>query len=615
MKKIDVVLRGKIYNKIVDSEITLEQQDESIEFFSDDIIEDEQVVYSDMYYEVYCNDFKSEKIKSIRIYINDYLLPSVHNADKIEFRSEMYRNGKVFRDCYGYVKISLELTVNSEFDNEENYVFKSKSIPVCVRPNEEHDSLKKMLKYVYNNYEDLLYNDITNSYLNNEMKAGNNQGIEMQIHALKQITITYGELYSYFRSQAKIKIDQTETVDSFEKIKHISHNTIKYISCHPELLSQSDYYTGIKYNGMNLIPYKTLILSNRTSKDIYENQIIVSFLEFLNSKVKDLIQSVKNVNINKKVRLNVDKEYILSNEFLSSEIRSKLNVYLKELVDIENKISSLYLEYRDILSVSKINIYEKPKPTSAFINIPQYRRVYDCISKWFDYGAYDLSKEKHMLAFLMAHQLYEYYILLKIKDYFISIGYETNECNAYFYTMKRNSLYKNTKFNNTFKLKYKECDVTIYFQPVISTGIENGIGLYRNTSIMFSSDGKNNKGRYYTPDYVLKIKMGHKIKYLILDAKYTTEDTIKKYIVPEVAFKYLVSISEVDENEELVGVYLINGKSKGIDELVPIYDKEKGKKISPTFSIVNMTENDENLDDTHINLFEKIIGFILEENI
>ena len=85
----------------------------------------------------------------------------------------------------------------------------------------------------------------------------------------------------------------------------------------------------------------------------------------------------------------------------------------------------------------------------------------------------------------------------------------------------------------------------------------------------------NKKGYVYTPDYMIKVEYENKTNYIIMDAKFSTPDNIKKYQMQELIFKYLFSISTVNEEDNILGLYIICGKTAEIDHRNIIHDLAK----------------------------------------
>ena len=109
-----------------------------------------------------------------------------------------------------------------------------------------------------------------------------------------------------------------------------------------------------------------------------------------------------------------------------------------------------------------------------------------------------------------------------------------------FYKAKKDT--ENKYCKNYFVFQKGESVVTLYYQPVVYNNDKRSvanIGLYRNTSISFpkSLDDDLITGKYYTPDFIIKIESanGNGAKYIIADAKFSTLDNVKKRQVAALA--------------------------------------------------------------------------------
>ena len=183
--------------------------------------------------------------------------------------------------------------------------------------------------------------------------------------------------------------------------------------------------------------------------------------------------------------------------------------------------------------------------------------------------------------------------------------------------------FENTYCNNRFIFKNNSGQITLYYQPVIySTNRQkiSGIGLYRNTSISYPKirDGKSYRGRYYTPDFLIKYEYSGTSaeKYLIADAKFSRLQTIKEREFAELAYKYLFSISPVSPEGEVIGLCIFSGLHETEDQrdsLTNIYDFEQVHPITPRADIVTLTENLTDNTLLHDTLLRNSIGLYITE--
>lgn len=97
------------------------------------------------------------------------------------------------------------------------------------------------------------------------------------------------------------------------------------------------------------------------------------------------------------------------------------------------------------------------------------------------------------------------------------------------------------------------------------------------------------------------MKYQKKTKYIILDAKFQSLDNVKKYAVQECVFKYLFSISTFNYEDDIIGLYLLCGKTTSDDctEYVNNISRKFNLKANPFVKLLvisgNDTENTETL--------------------
>ena len=153
----------------------------------------------------------------------------------------------------------------------------------------------------------------------------------------------------------------------------------------------------------------------------------------------------------------------------------------------------------------------------------------------------------------------------------------------------KNTYYMDTKYNNTFVFDNGSTKLTLYFQPVVygDSRAFNGLNIFRNTSTNAKKENSN-KGKTYTPDYIIKIEYSNQTDYIILDAKFSTPENIRLHQLQELVYKYLFSISTLNETEHIKGLYILCGKKFGNDAEDNIHDlaQKIGRSVSPFADIL-----------------------------
>ena len=156
--------------------------------------------------------------------------------------------------------------------------------------------------------------------------------------------------------------------------------------------------------------------------------------------------------------------------------------------------------------------------------------------------------------------------------------------------------------------------LTIYYEPAIQGAShkgENNIGLYRNNSVSIRST--RTTARPYLPDYVIKVQSDDSEIYFILDAKFSRKNTVRTRYFPELAYKYLFSVSTINMQGQNGGLIVLNGKasadSEESDDIFNFYDHElDDNPISPMAKIFTLTERTEEAKEQHLRLFHSLLG-------
>lgn len=556
-----------------------------------DVPTGKEVVYNDNSYYFQLSGISDFPVK---LYVNDEMY-SIELLDKtqnsIKFKLKDCDRDMPFLQSFGAVKIEVEIN---------DQLFVSKSISVLVSSNYINSNVTNMVDYIYKNCEDYLYEEHKFSSKTKGIKKDEIISIEAKIKIVKDILETYRSAYQYLKVNPYSKLKKAEKVDSFGKLQSISPNTINYIVRHTNELVSVNYDTGIRYNKQFYQPNKTLIEQNVYSFDVYENQVIIGFLHTV---VNDVSQNIKNLqersyNQNKTI---VKDGYIDSMYQIFSKSIKKINEYTAILINLREEYKQLNYYYSKLFGISAKEVKNIPEFTTVFRSINVYRQLYQAIYSWFNCGNYDLRKDDLLLSFISTSKIYEYYCLLKMLRYLDKQDkMELINAQRYEYSVK-GKFDNNTKYNNTFVFKNNDKKITIYFQPVIygNASSINDINLYRNTTFSLKT-GKNNKRGIdtydfvYTPDYIIKIENNTCSNYLIMDAKFSKPDDIKKNQLQGLVYKYLFSLSPLNENNNILGLYIICGKESGSDRRDNIHDlAEKIKRtVKPFAEIVVMNGTD-----------------------
>lgn len=492
-----------------------------------------------------------------KVYNNDYLI--------FEFSNERY-----FNCIWGYTQIILDI----EYEGY-NKIFYSKLLNIELDSNKEkskeiNHSVENMVKYVFDNNSQILRTPVRNKFsiISNNLENHQLKTLLTEIELISNIVECYQDNFEYFLTDTKYKIINKSKINSFSKVKKIDVKTIRHIVRNPHELKKVNYNTGIRYMEENFEPKNTMASETEQVYDIYENKVIIGFLKMLVLYLEDRIKRKDSyVNLYKK-----------KNSFYRL-LFSYYEFYFEQIGKFYEVLNIIYHKYKEVLKCKDFYLNIAPKPTIIFTDIYHYRQCFIVINKWFSKGNYNFEKNELMTSFVSIDQLYEYYSLLIIINEIKKLGFYLEKTEKYLYE-DVNYYFSN---NNTYYFnKDKDLSITLYYQPIVySYRYANQISLYR-------VDGNRS---YYSPDFILKISMNQKNKYIILDSKWQNRNTIKRYSIGKIMKKYILSI-EATNNDKIEFVGILQGRNDNSNFYFH-HNGEIASKINefniPRFGIINLT--------------------------
>lgn len=525
-----------------------------------------------------------------------------------------FDDNRPFSQCYGYVKFQLVYNKNGQ-----QVTLVSPFISVMVRKGMKNESVRRMTEYIYRYNSILLSNKSSTSKYEKDTIIGCNKTIETKLALLKRIVSTLETNYSYFKINSRFKTVHIEKTDYFDKLQFVSSATIQYIAQHPDELRRTNANTGIVVSGHRYQPERTLITQNAISYDTEENRAIISFIDRLSFDVQQLKKEIGNLITANDYDSYEEDEYISSTYYIYISTIDALRKMEVQADSFFRRILAVQLAYSSVFNIKAERLVSMPKPTAIFMSVPQYKQLYDCMNEWLRHADVGLQTHHQILGLKKMSEIYEFYVILKLIRYISNSGYELINSNRIVYEFSRSHLYKNTIHNNCFTFIKGEEIVTLYYQPVLYSGREDsdyGLGLYRNNTTCVEKDNDDvRNGEYYTPDYVIKYQNPNYsgTRYFILDAKYMTTENVLRRQLAKLTFKYIFSVSTIDLNDKIMGLYIINGQSEQIeDSTTNVYDRSRNEgMIMPRAEIITLTENSEENIELHMSLLTNSIGRFL----
>lgn len=477
---------------------------------------------------------------------------------------------------------------------------------------------------------------------------------------LDEIGQCYKTNYPYFKTMGKHTIKKEPILQSPFKVKAVTLNSFQWLMQNSDQLTEISAAKGVRYRNKYYVPLQISAENNVKSNDVYENQVVLSFINLVLNDAKQIcikytemleqsqkeaqkqdsgesktnaeqataeVNNSSNVssidNISKATDNNKVSEISDSSSNQDKSEDSNASSYelgdyqtpilevktfqvtycmgminrLKESID---HLSTLQMQYMRLFNLNATPLLGMPRKTKTFQEIKPYTQVFAMILKWFNHGEVEFTQERLTLQIKTLDKLFEYYCLIELLNLLTSKGYKLDEGEGavytYPYSVNNTVHYRHDDIANTYILRKDGVEVTVYYQPLISsTEFQNNLSLYRTTN-------PHNMTDYYKPDFVLKFCKEGEESYVILDSKFSSRKNIMDWYLNDVLRKYSLEIAVNQEFPMPRMVWILQGRMlTGKEEEVWHYNNSPlamQLKRNTSFGIIAMNAQQEGIKDS-----------------
>ncbi|MDR2536026.1 MAG: DUF2357 domain-containing protein [Treponema sp.] len=520
---------------------------------------------------------------SVELFLNNELigyaprLPYI--ADKqgdpipidIVFKNEFdaREEGQPFLLQYDLVQLSLGIQYDSNDFNTEYIYFTSDYLPCLSKYSDNAENkeaiLKTLLEFDDDRISDLMFpskpqQSSLSTFLQGGWQKHSYKSLGSYIAMIENICLCYEQNYPSFKNNVKHTIAKQSSMESYQNIRNITTSSLQWLFQNSDQLVTVAGATAIQLNHKYYLPYQMHIEKSIKSFDIYENRVVLGFLQLVYNHARYIETQLRN-DIESEDKL-VDKLQKMEHDGM------RMSVIPVKRIQLQNSSSQLQILGKLILNIEKqypkyqeiLRCFEKqptgiPQKTKIFQEVQPYRHVFEQIMEWYRFGEFNLLKENLIFNIKTMDTLFEYYCLYKLLLMLQDAGFTEStdgEAPSMYYPYRPTIYPYHCDIANTYRFKKDDILITLYYQPVIrADDFENNITLYRTTS---SRD-------CYTPDFMFKIEAPHRSAcYVIMDAKYSTGETIRKYYIDKTILKYSCQVSGIEQNMVKM-VWLLQGRS------------------------------------------------------
>lgn len=509
----------------------------------------EQKVYSTRSYSAQLIGPKTQEIISFELQINGYSVDCSYkpHTGNIYF-SDPLNNQQIFANSFGLSSVWLRIRTR-----QSSQILASDYFQVMVRPGAENYSVNAMGQFTARQYRTLLYHRQSELIFRQGVQSEQRPSLEEKVRYFYGLSKAMRRMLPELESIARAR--RSRTVRPQTSGLRDVHRPVEYglAGRVAALRSASDHFSD-------------LYSRPAPSEDVYENRIFVSFLYSVSHELGSLVQSVSALRAALPFGMETRGSYVSSSSYMSKATALTLEEIADDLRGLQGEFSQMYRRCADSLRARGALLHQMPAVSAAFAHIPVYQRLYGLMRQWFSLRPINAEDLHFVGTFLQITTLYEVYILCKLICFFEDWGFALTRSSRIHYEMEHDAFYKNTEINNLFVLEKDGLRVSIYYQPLIPDEIRGGkseCGLYRALSLSYPrSWSEPARGRYYTPDYVIRLDhVGWKgARYILADAKYATLQEVVDYKIIPLSYKYLFSLVPASRNDQISGLYIFHGK-------------------------------------------------------
>ncbi|MYM84155.1 hypothetical protein GTP44_19645 [Duganella sp. FT50W] len=155
-----------------------------------------------------------------------------------------------------------------------------------------------------------------------------------------------------------------------------------------------------------------------------------------------------------------------------------------------------------------------------------YRALFTQLADWYSLGAPAIGKLQFMLKMKSLSKIYELFTFYHIFEEFSSTGWLVIDSTAH--PEYGDFMTKTVVFSKNSE------KITVQYEPIVEKLNTNT----RHGDLIDVAHRHSAEHPYWTPDFVLKWETAEQHRYVILDAKYSTANSVRQYAIPAIYSKY-----------------------------------------------------------------------------
>lgn len=431
---------------------------------------------------------------------------------------------------------------------------------------------------------------------------------DILIEQLEKVVLTIQPLLDKIIKKPITKLTLKDKYIFPNESTNIDDITLAWISDNTDELYETDN------NNLAILEYDDKLFGTQKLREnsliedcnVYENQVIHGFIKTLIITTSSILTNFENPKINHSKFEKISDGY---SSFFSQINKFHRNINFKKVEKCKEILLSLSFLRKKIdthIHVSK-KLTGIPSFTMKAKHNPSYLIMFNKIVNWHRFGKPDWSVEEELFSIQSIPKLFEYYTLFYIKGVMDKIFKASPSLPSVGEKIKFKYTVDDFDFSLDYEPKYWVAGhpKTDHRELINSEQwtVYNGKATKRSST---------NVNANRSPDFV--INLTHKNKLLhsyIIDAKYTYNDKVFSFYIPELTLKYLHGLHPIGgDNKVIIGLMIINPSNAHATRHFHnnIFNIFSENPVYPSIISNSIKPGDEELVDSE---FEKIIKRII----
>lgn len=524
----------------------------------------------DVYIEISSTEKNYFNDREVDILLEDYKIP--YTIDEYNSTATSKSNN-LFRESFGYNTLKLFIDGEPISDiifhvSTSDYRFKH---------------IKGMMSYLLENNNRIL--DLCFSRNKNESKNNREDtaSFDSVISLAEKIVYSFIKKGAGLKNQLRHKLELIKENANGHNFYHVNpYDVIDHLDQLHQGYSQDCITLLGKVYSMEAITRETHI----NSFDVEENKVLLGGLLSLKEVLLGILSMIDDEpdQSTDEAEYKDIKPFSNVNGYVIEDLYAQLTTIgmEKRIHSILKPIDELLYFFRKELKVTSEGFY--PPILSAFSKKSSfYLTLYQQLNEWYALGHPKLCVDHDLTKIRSTSKIYELFTLYKMIDSLYKDGWYID--GAVEHRVFKNFIPAQVDF-------YKgDALLSIFYEKKI-----NGFGAntQHNDLIALNKNSATDKYNYYHPDFIIRINRHKTVSYFILDAKYSSSNTLKNYKVLDVLYeKYFSNLAVYNQDSATLEKQAI----KSVNAIHPFGDKALSKwptylpKITPDVSSILLSKD------------------------